>query len=91
MVERGEFELPVPISEQPDDNVMSGPRRPDEVSGSSEAQTRLIRSATFEEDRPLVRDERHCDRCRGTDQNRAGHFVPVALSDLKRTRMHRGR
>jgi hypothetical protein len=23
-VERGEFELPVPISEQPDDNMMSG-------------------------------------------------------------------
>jgi hypothetical protein len=26
MVEQGEFELPVPISEQPDDNMMSGGR-----------------------------------------------------------------
>jgi hypothetical protein len=33
VAERGEFELPVPISEQPDDNMMSGPRRPDEVLG----------------------------------------------------------
>jgi hypothetical protein len=36
LAERGEFELPVPISEQPDDNMMSGPRRPDEVPGSPE-------------------------------------------------------
>jgi len=52
MAERGEFELPVPISEQPDGNMMSGPRCPNEVSGSSEAQARgrLIRSATFEGD-----------------------------------------
>jgi hypothetical protein len=35
---RGEFELPVPISERPDDNMMSGVRRPDEASGSPEGQ-----------------------------------------------------
>src|ERR1700694_4838314 len=54
LAERGEFELPVPISEQPDDNMMSGPRRPDEVSASREARTpgRLIRTATFEGDPP---------------------------------------
>jgi hypothetical protein len=48
MVERGEFELPVPISEPPDDNMTSGSGAPDEVSGSREAQTagRFIRSAT---------------------------------------------
>jgi hypothetical protein len=37
MVERDEFELPVPISEQPDDNMMSGGRGVrNEVSGSPE-------------------------------------------------------
>jgi hypothetical protein len=39
VAEGSEFELPVPISEQPDDNIMLGPWRPDEVSGSPEAQT----------------------------------------------------
>jgi hypothetical protein len=34
MAGRGEFELPVPISEQSDYNKISGSRRPDEVSGS---------------------------------------------------------
>ena len=45
VAERVGFELPVPISEHPDDNMMPGPRRPDEVLGSPEAQTpgRLIR------------------------------------------------
>jgi len=63
VAERGEIELPVPISEQSDYKKMAGSRRPDALSGSPEAQTpgRLIRSATFEGDLPLERDERHRD------------------------------
>src|ERR1700687_1552891 len=50
LAERGEFELPVPISEQPDDNMMSGPRRQTRCWGSPVAQTPGRRSATFEGD-----------------------------------------
>jgi hypothetical protein len=53
LTERGEFELPVPISEQPDDNRCRGPA-PDEVSDRPRAQTPgwLVPSATFEGDLP---------------------------------------
>jgi hypothetical protein len=64
MAERTEFELPVPISEQPDENMMSeSAGAQTKCLGSSEAQTpgRPIRSATFEGDVALVRDERHRD------------------------------
>jgi hypothetical protein len=86
LAERGEFELPVPISEQPDENMMSGSAAPDEVSGSPEAQTpgQLIRPATFEGDFPLLRD-RTTSRLMSQQRSnkRAGHFAPVAPSDSK--------
>jgi hypothetical protein len=33
VAERGEFELPLPISEQPDDNMMSGSAAPRRIAG----------------------------------------------------------
>jgi hypothetical protein len=62
LAERGEFELPVPISEQPDDNMMSG----------SGAQTKCrdrprlkrlvgLYGQQHSKETALVRDERHRD------------------------------
>ena len=55
------FELPVPIAEQPDDNVMSGcgaqTKRRDRLGGSNAGSA--YTEATFEADLPLLCDERN--------------------------------
>ena len=66
--------------------ICRGSRRPDELSGSPEAQTPslLTRSATFKGDLPLGRDERHRDRCRSSDPIKGRKTF--AAEDPKRTR-----
>ena len=59
LAERGEFELPVPISEQSDYNKISGSRRPDEVLGSPRRKRQFGYTVGNPRDLPFARDERH--------------------------------
>jgi hypothetical protein len=72
------FELPVPISEQPDDNMTSGSGAQTKCRDRPSAQTpgRLIPSASFEGDLPVVRDE-SCARRPNKVSTRASQHVSI--------------